>query len=342
MTGVLATDRSYASGSGVYSLKDNCYNEKYIRMSGIDKNKLPTILNSTDVIGPILPEIAEELGLSSDTLVCAGGVDNACMALGAGCSDNGDVYTSIGTSGWIAVSDEIPVVDLQGRPYVFAHCVPRKYVSSVAIFSAGNSLKWARDNIFVDLYANEISDGISSYSRIDELAMASIPGANKLFFIPTLAGGSSLDKSANARGCFLGLDLMHTREDIARAILEGIALNLRVALDVFKKHISLGENMLMVGGGSKSTFWKQIFADVYGMSISTARVGQDAGSFGAAALAFIGVGIWKNFEKAKFIVEEEELTQPTQSLLEFYESILPVYKELLDISADVGEIIKKI
>ncbi|MBE6896310.1 MAG: pentose kinase [Clostridia bacterium] len=342
MTGVLATDRSYASGCGVFSLKDNRYNEKYIDISGIDRNKLPDILNSTDIVGNILPEVAEELGLSGETLVCAGGVDNACMALGAGCTDDGDVYTSLGTSAWIAVCDRVPVVDTENRPYVFAHCLPDKYVSAVAIFSAGNSLRWVRDKFFADFYSAELAGGAPSYKEIDSLAENSPAGSNKVFFIPTLAGGSSLDKSADAKGCYFGLDLMHTRSDIARATLEGIALNLRVALDVLKKYVTVGENMLIVGGGSKSPLWRQIFADVYEMNIATARVGQDAGSFGAAAVAAVGAGVWTDFEKIKSIVNDEKLTVPSEELSSFYNSLIPSFRKLLDISSDVGDLLKNI
>ncbi|MBQ2727415.1 MAG: FGGY-family carbohydrate kinase [Clostridia bacterium] len=340
MTGVLATDRSYASGCGVYSLKDDCYNEKYIALSGVDRDKFPKILASTDVVGHILPEIAAELGLTADTLVCAGGVDNACMALGAGCIGDGDVYTSLGSSAWIAECDSKPVVEVTHRPYVFAHCIPGKYVSAVAIFSAGNSLRWVRDMLFTDLCAIEEAGGESAYRVIDRLAEKSPLGANKLFFVPTLAGGSSLDKSASAKGIFAGLDLMHKREDIARAALEGIALNLRAALDVLKKYVSVSDSMLIVGGGSKSKVWRQIFADAYGMNIAAAKVGQDAGSFGAAALAAVGAGLWEDFSRIQSMVKDEKLIRPIPENMEYYNSILLSYQKLIDISSDVGEILK--
>ena len=340
LTGVLATDRSYASGCGVYSLKDDCYSEEYIRLSGIDRSKLPVILASTDAVGQILPDVAAELGLSPDLLVCAGGVDNACMALGAGCLADGDVYTSLGTSAWIAECDSTPVVDTKNKPYVFAHCLPGKYVSAVAIFSAGNSLRWVKDMLFTDLDAAEQAGGISAYRIMDEMALNTPLGANNLYFIPTLAGGSSLDKSADAKGMFVGLDLMHKREDIARASLEGIALNLRVALDVLKKYVTVSNNMLIVGGGSKSKIWKQIFADAYGMNIATARVGQDAGSFGAAALAAVGAGLWNDFSRVESVVKDETLLAPIPTNMAFYNHILPTYRKLIDISSDVGDIIK--
>ncbi|MBR2908386.1 MAG: FGGY-family carbohydrate kinase [Clostridia bacterium] len=340
MTGVLATDISYASGCGVFSLADGCYNEEYIKKSGIDGDKLPKVLNSTDIVGKILPDVAAELGLSSETLVCAGGVDNACMALGAGCIDNGEVYTSLGTSAWISVTDEKPIVDIEKKPYVFAHCVPDKYVSALGIYSAGNSLRWVRDKLFADLLAAELAGGESSYKSIDKLASSSSLGANKLFFIPTLAGGSSLDRTPDARGGFFGLDLRHTREDIARATLEGISLNLNVLLNFIKKYVMVGENMLIVGGGAKSPLWRQIFADVYAMNVYTSKSAEDAGSFGAACLAAVGAGIWNDFDTAKSVTKVDNMSKPEPSATAFYSSILPSYKKLLDISSDVGDILK--
>ena len=341
MTGVLATDRSYASGSGLYSAALENYSEKYIELSGIDKEKLPKIMQSTDVLGNILPDIAKLMGLSENTLVCAGGVDNACMALGAGCINNGDVYTSLGTSAWIAVCDDAPVTDTENRPYAFAHCIPGKFVSAVAIFSAGNSLRWVRDKLFTDLCKEESCGGKSAYAEIDRLAEASRICANNLFFIPTLAGGSALDKSPSAKGGFVGLDLMHTREDIARATLEGIALNLRVALDVLKSHVSVGEEMLVVGGGSKSEFWMRIFANAYNMIITKTAFGEDAGSFGAAALAAVGAGVWKDLDHVKTVLKSEVSAVPEKNAASTYASIIPTYKTLLDISSQIGEMLIK-
>lgn len=332
MTGVLATDHSYASGSGVYSLKNSCYDDKYIKIFGIDKEKLPEIKISTDSLGKIKSDVAAELGLSPETLVLAGGVDNACMALGAGCIGGGDVYTSLGTSAWIAVSDCKPVLDFEKRPYVFAHCVPGQYVSATAIFSAGNSLSWARDNLFSD----------ASFAEIDALAEKSPTGARGLLFLPTLAGGSSLDKSPRARGGFVGLDLMHKPSDIARSVLEGIAINLRVALDVLKKHTAPKSEMLVVGGGAKSSFWRKIFADAYAMDVFTSKVAQDAGSFGAAAVAAVGAGLWKDFSKVQEICKKENVTSPTKENTFFYESILPIYRKILDAYSDFGDEMLKI
>ncbi len=105
--------------------------------------------------------------------------------------------------------------------------------------------------------------GRDAYDVMNELAASSPVGANKLMFNPSLAGGSSQEPSPHIRGGFSGIDLRHTRGDLVRAGMEGIALNLAAVLEVLRRFVPLSPEMLMVGGGSKSALWRQIFADVY-------------------------------------------------------------------------------
>ena len=339
MTGRLCTDRSYASGSGVYSLKEERYLEEYIEASGVDASKLPQVFPSTHVVGTILPEVAAVLGLSPDTKVCAGGVDNACMALGAACIANGEAYTSLGSSAWIAVSGDTPVVNAKKRTYVFAHCVPGQYVSATSIFSAGNSLRWVRDTLCPDLKAQEEATGKDAYVAMNELAVTSPVGSNKLIFNPSLAGGSGLDRSVDVRGCFTGLDLMHTRADLIRATMEGVSMNLRMAMNVLEQNIRLSDDMLLVGGGGKSPFWRSLFASIYEKNILETNVGQDAGSLGAAAVAAVGAGLWESFDRVKQIHHLKSRVEPRPEEVAAYRKIMPVFEKICDIQSDVGDML---
>lgn len=342
MTGILCTDRSYASGSGVYSLTEERYLAEYIAAAGIDGTKLPDVYPSTHVVGTILPDVARELGLSPKTKVCAGGVDNACMALGAACIANGEAYTSLGTSSWIAVSGDRPVVNAEKRPYVFAHCVPGQYVSATCIFSAGNSFRWVRDTLCPDLVEAERKGGPDSYCEMDRLAAQSPAGANRLIFNPSLAGGSGLDKSADIRGCFTGLDLMHTRGDLIRATLEGVCLNLRIALDVLESYIPLSHEMLLVGGGGKSSFWRGLFASIYEKEILETNVGQDAGSLGAAAVAAVGAGLWDGFDRVRTVHHLKNRVMPNPAEVEVYRRELPVFARVAELQCEIGDMLAKL
>lgn len=332
MTGKLCTDYSYASGSGVYSLNDWKYIDSYIQAAGLLKAKFPEIVPSTQVIGTLLPSVAKELGLSEGTQVVSGGVDNACMALGAGCVEDGMAYTSMGSSAWIAVSGNTPILDLQYKPYVFTHCIPGMFVSSEAIFSAGSSFKWLRDALCRNFLGEK-----EPYDTMTALAQTSPLGSNRLLFVPTLAGGSSLDKSPNIKGAFVGLQLGHTQADIIRSVMEGICLNLKIALDVMEKKLSVADEMLIVGGGGKSQFWRSLFADVYGKAILETNVGQDAGSLGAAAVAGVGIGLWKDFKFVQKIHKEKGRIQPNLENHRKYQEILKLFEKVVSFQSDFGD-----
>ncbi len=323
LCGVFATDHSYASGSGVYNLKARAYDPELVEKMGIDGGKLPKIVPSTKVLGTLLPETCELLHLREGVCVVAGGVDNACMALGAACYRNGDVYTSLGTSAWVAVSSDRPVVDIKTLPYVFEHCIPGQYVSAACMMSAGRSLQWARDEMCRDLKAQAKEAGISAYDLMTECASHSLPGARGLLFNPSLSGGGTA--GAYLRGALFGLDLGHTRDDGIRAVLEGISMDLRVAMDALSYHTPIGPEMLIVGGGAKSAVWRQIFADVFEKKIRISNVDQDAGALGAAVLATIGAGLWNDASMVDGAHKTLGYTVPDEKNVLVYQKLLKVY-----------------
>lgn len=283
LTGVRATDRSYASGTGVYDLKTRRYDQTLVARTGLPPEIFPPILDATDVLGTVLPPVARELGLPDGVRVVAGGVDNSCMALGAGAYREGRAYASLGSSAWIAVSSAAPVLDARAKPYVFDHVVPGQYASALAIFSAGTCYSWMRDALGLD------------YAEMDRLAEAAGPGAHGLFFNPSLAGGSSLDVSPRIRGAFANLELRHTRGDMARAVLEGVAFGLKAALDALAARAPVAEPLMLVGGGAKASLARQIYADVFARAVAKSAIGQQCAALGAAAVAGVGTGVWPDF-----------------------------------------------
>lgn len=342
MTGVLTTDYSYASGSGVFDLNRWDYDEELIKASGIPRDKFPDLNESVDILGCLTEGAAEGLGLSRMVKVVCGGVDNACMALGAGCISEGMSYTSLGTSAWVAVTSHQPVIDFHKRPYVFAHCIKGMYASATAIFSAGNSYRWIRDNICKDLLEEEKRGEGDSYTKMNELAKSSPVGSNKLVFNPSLAGGSSIDESQNIKGAYVGLTLGHTQADLIRAGLEGITLGLQNALEVLETSVTLDDDMLIVGGGSKSPFWRQLFADIYNKNILYTENGQQTGSLGAAAIAFVGCGLWKDFSLLKKINNDLSIMKPQIENVEKYKKINEVFKQVSKMQSELGDILAKL
>ena len=335
LTGSAVTDFSYASGSGVYDLAGWTYRADFVEASGLSASLFPEIVPSTHVIGNLTAEAAEALGLPRDVLVAAGGVDNSCMALGARNTEEGRVYTSLGSSSWIAVSSAKPVLDPAAKPYVFTHVVPGLFTSAVSIFAGGSSFRWIRDAVLG-------GEAAAGYDAMTEMAAASPVGANRLLFNPSLAGGSSQEPSPRIRGAFAGIDLRHTRADLVRAGMEGIAMNLGAALGVLRRFVPLAGEMLMVGGGSRSALWRQIFADVYGMDCVKTSVDQDAASLGAAAVAAVGAGLWKGFGKVDEAHEVEDVRRPIPENVETYRRLAPAFELLRRQQAELGELLQGI
>jgi xylulokinase len=300
---------------------------------------LPEIVPSQQVLGPLTAEAAVELGLPRGVQVACGGVDNSCMALGARNAAEGRVYASLGSSSWIAVSSSRPLLDDVARPYVFTHVVPGMFTSAVAIFSSGTALKWVRDQFCANLVEAARSEDKDPYDLMTALAGQSPAGARGLLFNPSLAGGSSLDASAKIRGALLGLDLRHTLADVLRATLEGIALNLRLVLDELRRLGPVGGEMVVVGGGSRSGLWRQIFADAWEIDILKTNIGQEAGSLGAAAVAAVAAGLWPDFSRIDRVHELQDRAVPRPDHVRIYRQLLPAFRQAALDQARLGDLL---
>ena len=329
LCGVRATDFSYASGTGVYDLAARRYDENLIAASGLPRGLFPEIVPATQVLGALTPDAARELGLPSDVKVVAGGVDNSCMALGAGAWREGRAYCSLGSSAWIAVSSAKPLLDPATRPYVFDHVVPGQYASALAIFSAGTAHIWCRD----------VLCGGMDYAAMDAEAETAGRGAHDLYFNPSLAGGSSLDPTPSLRGAFANLDLRHTRGDVVRAVMEGVAFGLRRALDELARltcghagrvTLPMAEPLTLVGGGANSPLWRQIYADVYGRRVARAAIGQQAAALGAALVAGVGAGEWSDFSILDAISRADAEAAPDAEAVADYSQRYARWRSLAD------------
>ena len=351
LTGRVATDPSYASGFGVFNQLGWDYEDRFFEAAGIDKAIFPEIIPSDAVVGSVTEEASAECGLLPGTPVACGAVDNTCMSLGARGLDEGVVYASLGSSSWIAVTSQTPIVDVPTRPFVFAHAKKGYYTSAVSIFSAGNSFRWIRDNLMNDFAAAGGSDASSAspaddrvniYDVMNRMA-ASVPaGANGVLFNPTLAGGSAQEPSPDLMGGFMGLTLATTREDLVRASMEGVALALRHTLDILKKQVDVTGDMLLTGGCSKSAVWRRIFCDVFNMPVLKTNVDQDCASLGAAALAANAVGLWDGYDHIPAIHIKEDRLEPDPEAAAYYEKLLGVYERWTDALAECSEELVKI
>jgi xylulokinase len=171
---------------------------------------------------------------------------------------------------------------------------------------------------------------------MDELAQEAPVGSNKLLFNPSLAGGTSQDASVHLRGAYMGIDLKHGKADLVRAAMEGIAMNLRLRLDLLRKYCAIEDEILLVGGGSKSRLYRRIFADIYNTKIVKTNIDQDAAALGAAAVAAVGCGIWKDFTRIDEIHKVLEIVEPDRENNAKYEKLIPIFEFASECQAKLG------
>lgn len=329
LTGNLCTDYSYASGSGVYDLRKQMYRKDFLRVANLKEDLFPQIVESHSIVGYITDEAAKFIGLKSGTAVACGGVDNGCMALGAVGAEEKKIYLSLGSSSWVPVNSRKPVLDFKTKPYVFAHIEKDMYTSAYSIFAGGSSHRWIKD---------VISDGNTrDYEWLNAQAAMSPVGANGVIFNPSLAGGTTQDRSVNIKGGFIGLTLGVKQEDLIRAVMEGVALNLKYSVDLLSQQTEISDEILICGGGSKSDLWLSIFADVFNMKIRKTNVDQDAASLGAAAIAMRSIGLWQDYHLIPHLHKLEKLTLPNKENTEKYKKIQKKFLKVADMLAQLGD-----
>lgn len=337
LTGVFATDYSDASGTNLYDLQTYDWSPQMLAASGIDRAMLPDLHPATDVVGSVLPSVAEEVGLSAGTPVVIGGGDGCCAAAGAGVVREGSAYNYLGSSSWIAIATREPIFDPHLRTFTWAHLMPGMYSPCGTMQAAGGSYQWLRDTL-CQLEKDAAGHlGISPYELMNLQAEQSHPGADGLMFFPYLLGERSPRWNPNARGVYFGLSMAHTRADIIRATLEGITLNLKVILDSFREQGARIPAMRVIGGGANGRAWRQIMADIYGIPIQRPALLAEATSFGAALAGGIGIGLYKDWSLAEELTPIVDETQPDSQLTRLYENLYTFFNRAYEVFVPLYE-----
>lgn len=336
LTGRFVTDYSDASGTCILNLNTYKWSEELIGMAGIDGDKLPELKYSTDVIGGVSDEAAMETGLAVGTPVVCGGGDGVCASVGAGSVKEGLAYSILGSSSWISLTTEKPIYDDQMRTFNFAHIIPGYVAPCGTMQAAGVSYSWLKNQICTSEVQEAEKLGISPYELINREIEKSPAGANGLIFLPYLLGERSPRWNPNARGSFIGLTVAHKREDMLRSVLEGVAFNLNVILDIFRQHCAIHE-LAVIGGGAKGRVWRQIMADVFNARILKPNHLEEATSMGAAVTGGVGAGIFKDFEVIGKFIQIDEVQEPIEANQTRYGRMAPVFDQCYNSLVDVYE-----
>ncbi|MCR4436020.1 MAG: xylulokinase [Clostridiales bacterium] len=328
LTGEFATEMSDAAGMQLMDIPGRCWSDEILHKFHIDRSMLGKLYESPEVTGKVHRRAAELTGLREGTLVVGGAADNSAAAIGTGVVRAGNAFTTIGTSGVVyAISDSVSI-DLKGRVHTLCSAVPGKWTVMSCTLGAGLSLKWLRDTCCHEEMLEAEKLGIDPYVVMDRLAEKVMPGAGGLVYLPYLMGERSPHPDPYCRGIFFGLSASHSRANMIRAVMEGVAFSQLECVDVFKEMQVSVEDMIACGGGARSPLWRQMLSDLYGCPVSTVQ-SDEGPAFGAAILAGVGAGIYASVEKAcDSLVKKKSIQYPNLSTRKQYKEYYELYKQL--------------
>jgi len=337
LTGEFATEVSDASGMQFLDVPHRCWSDEVLEKLGIDKEWLPKVYESPEITGYITREVAELTGLKEGTPVVGGGGDQAAGAVGNGIVKHGIVSSTIGTSGVVfAYTDEVRI-DPKGRVHTFCHAVPNTWHIMGVTQGAGLSMQWMRNNF--GGMEKELAQFLDKdpYDIITEEAAQARPGCMGLIYLPYLMGERTPHLDPYAKGVFFGISAMHTRQDMFRAVMEGVSYSLRDCLEIIREMGTEVNEIRASGGGGRSKLWRQMQADNFHNAVSTIN-SSEGPAFGAALLAGVGAGIYASVPEAcEATIRITGVQEPLTENIPIYDRYYEVYKRLY---ADLKETFK--
>jgi xylulokinase len=321
LTGVFATDYSDASLTQLLDMENHIWSDDLLSSLSLSPQLLPDLYPSATVIGGVTVEAAAATGLHPGTPVVIGGGDGACATVGAGSISQGDVYNYIGSSSWVALTVQRPIFDPQQRTFNLIHLDPHLYCAIGTMQSAGGAYDWLER-----LLRDKAQTG-PQHEALD-VAVSTVPfGANGLLFLPYLLGERSPHWNPLARAAFVGLTMPDSQAELARAVLEGVAFNLRAILDVLRGQGIQVEAMRLIGGGAKSAVWRQILADVYNLPIVQLNLTAEATALGAAIAGGIGVGLYPDYKVVHQLIPATAAESPNPAAQARYEALYELFQQ---------------
>lgn len=327
LSGVHCTDVSDASGMLLFDVKNRCWSKEMMEICDVKEEQLARVFESYEVVGTLKPDVADELGLSTDVKIIAGAGDNAAAAVGTGTVGDGRCNISLGTSGTIFISSDRFGVDENNALHSFAHADGHYHLMG-CMLSAASCNKWWMEEIM------QTKDFAGEQKAIEKL------GENHVYFLPYLMGERSPHNNPNARGTFIGMTMDTTRADMYQAVLEGVGFALRDSFEVAK---SLGikiERTKICGGGAKSPLWKKIIANILGIKVDIIESEEGPG-YGGAMLAAVGCGEFASVEEAADkLVKVIDTVEPDAELTAKYDERYNQFRQIYPTVKPVFDIIK--
>jgi xylulokinase len=284
LSGIYAEDMSDAGGTLWHDVARRDWDDVLLAACGLDRSFMPKLVEGSEASAELSPALAHEWGLDHSVTIAGGAGDNAASAVGIGAVNPGEGLLSVGTSGVLfAVTDHLIARPERGL-HAMCHALPGRWHGMSVTLSAASALSW-----FAELtgQAGAISDLVRDVERF---AASDDNRRRAPIVLPYLTGERTPHNDPEASAMFAGLRADHDRTALAYAAMEGVAFCFADDLAVMQEAGAALKSCLLVGGGARSPFWGQMFADVMGMGLDLPAGAELGGALGAARLGMLASG----------------------------------------------------
>jgi len=315
LTGHYSLEENWAAESGFYDVVRHRWHLPYIEHAGIDAALLPPVHQPIEIVAGVSEEVGGLTGLLAGTPVVAGSADHVAAALASGLTQSGDILLKFGGAGDILYCDTRP--DPDPHFYFDYHDIPGLTLINGCMASSGSLVKW---------FSNELAGGMAP-QVLDGEAQSIEPGAGGIIVLPYFLGEKTPIFDPAARGVSAGVMLHHTRAHLYRAILEAACYGFAHHLALLRQDGRPVRRVVAADGGSRSTLWMQIAADVLNLPVQVVA-GEAASALGAAYVAAMGVGLFGDWSDIARFISQGPTYQPQSAAVPRYRKGFALYREL--------------
>lgn len=330
------TDYSDASLTGMFRIAEGRWDTELLTELGIPASVLPEVVPSHNTEGRLTKQAAAYLGLREGTPVSMGAGDGSCATHGAGVSLPGEAYCNVGSSAWLAMLAEKPAADPERRVFSFADMDGKHFNICGTVQCGAAAFDWAAEHLLLG-HKPEKGD----FACLEREAEKAPVGSRGVFFLPTLMGERTPWWTPDARGALLGMTPGHGRQDVVRAVYEGVVQALHQCGAVMEENGLRYKSLSLIGGGASSGVWPRMFADAFGLPVTLPAEPRAATSLGAAAAAGVGAGLYASYaEAASYVTKKAELS-PDMEKHAAYRDHFEVYRSLYGRICSAYEVISR-
>ncbi len=341
MTGKFVAEGSLLCSTVFWNINTKKWWDEMLDYIGITADQLPEIMEPGEPVDSLSPESANDLGLSKDTLVSTGALDQVAGAVGVGNIHPGMFSENTGAALAICAPLEKIIYDPKKKMPIHYFAKPGTYM--VHTFTTGGIvLRWFRDKFCEDEIQVGAKAGVDPYELIGKEAAQILPGSEGMVMLPHLQGAMAPEANPKAKGVFYGFTMHHTKGHFARAIMEAIVCIVRRNIDALHDMNINVEQIRALGGGARSRFWKQLEADLTKKTVITTCIEEAEACLGAAILAGKAANLFGSIEDAcKKMVRIKEQFTPNKSNFQVYDKLYNKYCQLYKDLCNIFEQEKK-